>query len=240
MQDQATPTASNTIPMLTKIQRRILGVLVEKGMTTPEQYPLTLNSLVAGSNQKSNRDPIAQYTEDAISQAIEELMEQGWMLSVQTSGGRTERYRHQVRVKLQLNEMELAILTELWLRGQQQLGELRTRASRMSNIETQEILKDQLESMLQKNYIQSTGPLAKRGIDVDHNFYTQAEQERRKQQSLTQPGGAGNTGSIVNGAETPQMNSQPDSSLLEEVAALRDEVARLRDELQDLKRQFLG
>jgi uncharacterized protein YceH (UPF0502 family) len=120
-----------TLTTLSRPQRRVLGTLVEKGLTTPDQYPLTLKAATTGCNQKSNRDPVTEYDEDAVQRTLDELREMGLVGEVHTEGGRAARYRHYMRQKTTITEPQLAILTELMLRGRQQLGELRTRASRM-------------------------------------------------------------------------------------------------------------
>ena len=166
------------VRQFTREQRRVLGVLVEKGFTTPEYYPMTLKALIAGCNQRSNRQPIANYSESTVMEAIDGLSEHGIVAVVHTSGGRTERFRHYMRHKFDLTEAQLAILTELWLRGRQQLGELRTRASRMHQIPAQDDLRRELAGLVELGFVQSSGPLERRGIEVDHTFYE--DNERRE------------------------------------------------------------
>jgi uncharacterized protein YceH (UPF0502 family) len=163
---------------LTKGQRRVLGVLVEKAITTPDQYPLTLKALTAGCNQKSNRDPVTNYNEETVEQYLDELRGLGLVACIHTESGRTERFRHYVRKRYPFTEPQLAVLTELWLRGRQQLGELRTRASRMAPIDTQEQLRAELTGLMEQGYVQANGPLERRGIEVDHGFYPASEGRR--------------------------------------------------------------
>ena len=92
-----------------------------------------------------------------------------------TESGRTERYRHYMRHKTPLNEQQLAIMTELMLRGKQQLGELRTRASRMVAIDSQEELRRELQALMATGLVRSNGPLERRGIEVDHDLYPRGE-----------------------------------------------------------------
>src|SRR5688572_14511906 len=125
------------IKELSRPQRRVLGTLVEKGLTTPEYYPLTLKALTTGCNQKNNRDPVSSYSEDEVAEVLDQLREMGLAAVVHTESGRTERFRHYLRKRFALSEPQVAILTELLLRGPQQLGELRTRASRMVSIDSQ-------------------------------------------------------------------------------------------------------
>lgn len=159
------------VKVLSKSQRRVLGVLIEKGITTPEYYPLTLKALTTGCNQKNNRSPLTEYSEDDVSRAVDQLRELGLAAVVHTESGRSERFRHYVRKRFPFNEAQLAIMTELWLRGRQSVGDLRTRASRMHDIPTLEQLRDELKSLQAQGYIQANGPLDVRGVEVDHNFY---------------------------------------------------------------------
>ena len=109
-------------------ESRVLGVLIEKSTTTPEQYPLSLNAIVNGSNQKNNRDPVRTMTEDQCFDALESLREKGMVVRVDTPGSRVHKYRHNAGDVLHARTGELAILAELLMRGPQTVGELRGRA----------------------------------------------------------------------------------------------------------------
>lgn len=165
----------NQIQDISRLQRRVLGVLMEKGFTTPDQYPLTLKATTSGCNQKSNRDPTVSYTEDQVMEGLDRLRENGLVAEVFPGGGRTARYRHYMRHCFDFSEAQLAVIAELLLRGRQQLGELRTRSSRMVRIESMEQLRDELTDLQQKGYLQANGPLERRGIEVDHSFYLDKE-----------------------------------------------------------------
>lgn len=165
----------NTIHQLTRLQRRVLGALMEKGYTTPDQYPMTIKGCATGCNQKSNRDPVTEYSEAEVADALEQLRQLGLVAEVFTDGGRAARYRHYARHKFDFTETQFAILCELLLRGRQQPGELRTRASRMARIDSQEQLKADLVSLQTKGFVQSNGPLERRGVEVDHLFYLPKE-----------------------------------------------------------------
>lgn len=119
--------------VLTAIEARILGSLVEKEMTTPEYYPLSVNSLVLACNQKSNRDPVTELTEGHVSAALSSLSRKQFVVLAADSG-RVAKWRHLVFGKLGLSGAPLAVLAELLLRGPQTPGELKTRASRMAEI----------------------------------------------------------------------------------------------------------
>jgi uncharacterized protein len=116
---------------LDEIEVRVLGCLVEKEITTPEYYPMTLNALVNACNQKSNRDPVVTYEEEDVTGALDNLRHKQ-LLSVLTGGGnRVPKYGHRLQEKLNLGRREVALLCELMLRGPQTLGELKDRAGRM-------------------------------------------------------------------------------------------------------------
>jgi uncharacterized protein YceH (UPF0502 family) len=127
-------------------ERRIVGVLVEKALSTPDYYPLTLNALVAACNQRSNRDPVSTYTEFEVEGALRSLFDKKWVTYVEGSG-RARKWRHRLDERLALSPPELAVLAELLLRGAQQPGELRTRCGRMANIPTHEALMEIIEGL---------------------------------------------------------------------------------------------
>jgi hypothetical protein len=176
-----TEEPKNTIRQLTRQQRRVLGTLMEKGFTTPDQYPMTLKGATTGCNQKSNRDPITEYSEAEVADALEELRELGLVAEVFTDGGRTARYRHYMRLRFDFSEAQHAIICELLLRGRQQPGELRTRASRMIRIDSQDHLKTELQGLAEKGFLQASDNLDRRGVEVDHTFYLPSEHMQLKQ-----------------------------------------------------------
>jgi uncharacterized protein YceH (UPF0502 family) len=113
------------------IEVRVLGALLEKEITTPEYYPLTLNALVNACNQKSSREPVVSYTEDTVSQALSLLRNKGLAVKISGAGHRVEKYGHLLGEKLNLGRREAAVLCVLMLRGPQTAGELRGRTERM-------------------------------------------------------------------------------------------------------------
>jgi uncharacterized protein YceH (UPF0502 family) len=182
MSDAQTEAPQIPITELSRAQRRVLGVLVEKAITTPEAYPLTLKATTTGCNQKSNRDPIANYEEDKVEEVLDELRALGLVAIVHTDTGRTARFRHYMRKRFTLTEPQLAILTELLLRGEQSLGELRTRASRMAPIESLEQLRVEVAGLIEQKFVRANGSLERRGVLVDHALYP--AQERRPMTAL--------------------------------------------------------
>lgn len=115
---------------LKDIELRILGCLVEKERTTPEQYPLTSNSLVLACNQKSNRDPVASYPHIEVEHALENLRAKGYVATIRAANERAKKHKHKMRDTLDISEKGLALLAVLMLRGKQTPGELRTRTER--------------------------------------------------------------------------------------------------------------
>jgi uncharacterized protein YceH (UPF0502 family) len=145
---------------LTADEARVLGVLIEKAQTTPDQYPLSLNAIVNGSNQKNNRDPVIEMSESAAFEAAEGLREKGLAARVDQVGGRVHKYRHTATEALHARTAELVILAELLLRGPQTLGELRGRASRMHPLESLDRVKEMIRALTDRPqpYVQELPP----------------------------------------------------------------------------------
>lgn len=246
--------AMEQIPLsaLSRKQRRVLGVLLEKAFTTPDQYPLTLKATTTGCNQKNNRDPVSNYEEDVVYQTLDELREIGFVGFLNTDGGRAERYRHYLRHRTKLSEPQLAIMTELMLRGKQQLGELRTRASRMVPIDSQEALRAALQPLLEQGLVRANGPLERRGIEVDHDLYPPGE--NREELAAWEDDAPAEVTPVRPAVARPVSPPSPSESsgssrdgLANEVAelraavrSLRETVDELRDEVADLRRQLGG
>ncbi|MBT8486979.1 MAG: DUF480 domain-containing protein [Phycisphaerales bacterium] len=127
---------------------RLLGVLVEKAQTTPSQYPLSLNGLVTGANQKNNREPVLRLTEDQVLHALDELRSKELIREVMLSGSRVQKYRHIARETLGVDTNELVVLAELLLRAPATVGEIRGRASRMHPLESIETTQAVLEHLI--------------------------------------------------------------------------------------------
>lgn len=213
--------------------RRVLGALLEKAFTTPDSYPLTLKALTTACNQKNNRDPVTNYSEDQVIEYTEQLQSLGLVAELHTDGGRAPKYRHLARKRFNFTEPQLAILTELWLRGRQQLGELRTRASRMVPIETLEDLRAALQPLLASGQVQANGPLERRGIDVDHGFYPPTEARAAWAPAAAQEAGDDRG---EHRAETSRSAGQ--SGLEERCAKLEARVSELESRLERLEQQL--
>jgi len=120
---------SSTLPILSLLETRVLGVLAEKQHTVPDSYPLTLNALLSGCNQKSSRDPVIEASESEIAVALDGL--RALSLIVESSGGRASRYAHNIERVLHIPTQSTALLTMLMLRGPQTAGELRINCDRL-------------------------------------------------------------------------------------------------------------
>lgn len=214
-------------------QRRVLGVLVEKAKTTPDVYPMTLNAIVSGGNQKSNREPVMELSPEDVEQALEELRAVGAVTEVQGQG-RVVKYRHHAYEWLGVEGTESAVMTELLLRGEQTLGDLRARASRMGAIPDQGALKQIVDSLLSKGLLIELTPPG-RGQVVTHNLYKERELTELKAQYA---GGAGTPPAAVerSAGETPAPRVTRDmfSELEVEVAQLRAEVSKLREQVKHI------
>lgn len=122
---------SSPLPTLSLLETRVLGVLAEKQRTVPDSYPLTLNALLAGCNQKTSRNPILELSDAEVQAAIDSL--KGYSLVSETSGGRVFRYAHNIDGVLRIPSQSIILLTVLMLRGPQTAGELRIACERMHN-----------------------------------------------------------------------------------------------------------
>ena len=235
--DEVLTTEAEEQPLvrtLSRPQRRALGVLVEKAFTTPDAYPLTLKAVTTGCNQKSNRDPVTNYSEDAVEDTLDELRQLGLVAVVHTESGRTERFRHFMRKRFPFSEPELAIITELLLRGRQQLGELRSRASRMVAIDGQDELREHLRNLADQDFLRADGPLERRGIEVDHMFYADDETPALPTKSTMQQDSAVES----QPASSPPQGNEELDRLRVEVEELRTQLSELTDEFEELKRSL--
>jgi len=137
------------LPMLSEIQARVLGCLIEKEETTPEQYPLTTNSLRLACNQKTARSPVSNYTEGEVGRAVRELIAMG--LAREAWGARVAKYEHEAGKALGLQSKGLALLCTLMLRGPQTLGELKTHSQRLHAFEDLDDVRHMLQRLEERD-----------------------------------------------------------------------------------------
>ncbi len=240
--------ASGPWPALDLTERRILGVLVEKAKTTPDVYPLSVNSLVVGCNQKSNRDPLLNLTDQEVEDALVRLQKQ--MLVLKVTGGRVVRWRHNLYDAWQLDKPDIAVLAELLLRGPQTEGELRTRASRMEPLDDLDALRAVLRPLVQRNLVVYLTPEDRRGAVLTHGFHDPQELRHLRARHAAEPAPAAPaapTAAAPSRAESalPALEAglaearSEIAALKEMVAGLREQVAALQGEVKDLE-QALG
>ncbi len=227
------------IPKLAPAQRRVLGVLLEKAKSTPEYYPMTLKGLVAGCNQKNNREPVVEYSEDYVEETIEGLKRLGFVDAIHPASGRTIKYRHFYRtLHKDFSERQVAVMTELLCRGRQTLGELRTRASRLTPIEDLETLRAELKGLIEVGFVRANGPLEARGVEVDHTYYLPHEnvalpEFTARPEAESASGGAMLSSSGATQAEIDRLSAAHES-LRQEVVGLRATVEELTERLNKL------
>jgi hypothetical protein len=210
---------------------RVLGSLVEKGLATPQQYPLTINALHAACNQTSNREPVVDYDETTVLAALDELKDQKLVRFVLPSHGRSVvRYRQVLDEALGLDAAQCAILAVLLLRGPQTMGELRIRTERMATFDSLDEIEHQLEF------------LGSREEPLAHNV---GRRPGQKEERWATPLVAApvviaeqDRGSSPTSAPAPPNDVADD--LRSELAELRAEVADLRHELDELRSSLGG
>jgi uncharacterized protein YceH (UPF0502 family) len=223
--------AESSWPVLTPLERRVLGVLIEKQKTSKsaDTYPLTLNSLTTGCNQKSNRDPLMELDEDDVEETLGHLLKRGLVSRV--SGGRVERWKHEAYTHWTEDRVEMAILAELLLRGPQSEGDLRSRVSRMEEIESLDALRSTLRPMADRGLVVYLTPAERRGAIVTHGFHD--PQELAQARAASRVDGLAAVASLA--GATPASSASASSAERGELAALRQELTDLRGEVADLR-----
>ena len=217
---------TETYPLLTAVDVRVLGCLLEKAATTPDAYPLTLNSLQLACNQKSNRHPVVDYEEETTLEAIDDLRKAKLVFRVDVAGSRVAKYRHNIDEHLGLDKAGKALLTVLLLRGPQTLGELRARCERMYAFATTEEVESTLKEIAE---------------EVDRPLWTKlprspGKKEVRYQHLLSgQPDPALEAESI---GAPDEIITGPLSTRDARIQNLEEAVATLQSELNEVKAAF--
>ena len=212
--------------VLTEIETRVLGSLIEKQVTTPEYYPLTLNALTLACNQKNNRYPVTSYNENQVSDALESLREKNLTYVFYGSTSRVPKYKHVMPEVMHLNHAEMALMCVLMLRGAQTLGELRGNASRLHEFSSLEEVEQTLNGLISRDEDALVARLPRQpgqkegrfahllSGEIDVEALAAAESER---------------------APTPRRSS---SALEEKVDALAAEVEKLKEQFEQFRKQF--
>lgn len=229
-------------PCLDREEMRVLGVLVEKAKTTPEQYPLSINSLVTGCNQKSNRDPVMSLNDLDVEETLERCQKKRLVIRV-VGSGRVERWRHNLYEAWSVEKVELAILAELLLRGAQTEGELRGRANRMESIEDLDTLRAALRPLVERKLVVYLTPPERRGAMLTHGFHEPREYEVLRNRAAvgvsSSPGGGGPAlpprGPVSGPAQGMKHSPGFEQELASSSAWARTELAALKQMVGDLQ-----
>jgi uncharacterized protein YceH (UPF0502 family) len=209
------------ILLLSEIETRLLGSLVEKELTTPEYYPLSLNALVNACNQKSNRDPAMNLDEEAVREALRALEKKGLAGAADNMASRVTKYEHRLQEAYNFTRHEIAILAELLLRGPQTPGELRSRADRMHKFDDLGIVHSTLQRLMRRE-----PPL----VAVLPRL--PGTKEARYAHLLS--------GDVHVAPQDPEVGVAGTSSTssAERIARLEDQVKNLQSEISELKQKF--
>ncbi len=220
-------------PILTAVEARILGCLLEKERLVPENYPLSPNSLMAACNQSTNRDPVVSYNERTVDDGVTSLREKKLAILIHTAGARVQKYKHNLPDQYELSEAETALLCVLLLRGPQTPGELRARTERLFAFNSIEHLEHCLDDLCRgQNPIVKLLP-ARPG-----------QKERRYVQLLSEepaPSAAEFTSATSVSTATSPARAAADErfeQLQSKVAALEAELQTLREEFTSFRKQF--
>ena len=213
--------------VLNDIEVRVLGSLVEKQVTTPEYYPLTINAVMLACNQKNNRNPVTAYSEEQVAEAVESLRESNLAYVFYGSTSRVPKYKHVMPEVLHLSQPQLSLLCVLMLRGSQTLGELRERASRLHEFSSLEEVEATLNSLISRE----PEPLVVR-------LPRQAGQKEVRFTHLL--AGEVTVDAAIEEQPHRRTSAQTDrlSSLQEDVTALKTQMEELRVQFENFKKQF--
>lgn len=233
-----TNTSENAPPQLSAIELRVLGVLMEKQLTTPDQYPLTLNSVTTACNQKSSREPISSYNQGEVHRALQALDNKKFVRKERSS--RSEKFSQQFTHHLELGRNHQALLCVMMLRGPQTVSELNTRTQRMHEFSDKDELEHCIDRLCNRQVpyaIRLEHQPGQRGERITHLFSgTPTVHNSIVQQDSDKP----DTQDEPNLSSSPIKNHTPDdrvAKLESEVAALTENIKSLRAETTELKQQ---
>lgn len=212
--------------ILNDIEARVLGSLIEKQVTTPEYYPLTLNSLMLACNQKNNRSPVTSYDETTVAQALESLREKNFAYVFYGSTSRVPKYKHVLPEVMHLSQPELALICVLLLRGPQTPGELATRGFRLYEFSGLEEVESTLNSLISR--------------EPDPLVIRLSRQPGQKEARFAHLLSGEVSVDAVFEEVAPARSSGRGGVHSDRVATLEAEVERLRGEVLALKEQFEG
>ena len=208
--------------VLSEIEARVLGSLVEKQITTPEYYPLSINALTNACNQKNNRNPVTSYSEDQVSQALESLREKNLTYVFYGSTSRVPKYKHVMPEVLHLSNAETAVLSALMLRGPQTPGELRGNASRLHEFHSLEEIEQTLNDLMARDGEPFVARLPRQAGQKEVRFAHLLSGEVE----------------VEDIPESAAPRRAPAASQPDRLAKLEEEVTSLKSQVQDLQQQF--
>ncbi|CAN5393118.1 YceH family protein [soil metagenome] len=211
--------------ILTEIEARIVGALVEKNLTTPEYYPLTLNALVAACNQKTNREPVVAYTEEMVQQTLDDLRDKNLVYVFYGSTSRVPKYKHIFGDYFELESSEIAVLCVLMLRGAQTLGELHQRTHRLYEFSGLGEINETLERLIKRDE-----PLV---IKLER---AAGQKEARYAHLLS--GEVANYTPPERVSRGSSANDERIERIEQELENLRTEFANFQQEFEEFKKQF--
>lgn len=216
--------------ILNDIEVRILGCLIEKGITTPDYYPLTLNALTSACNQKSNRNPVVSYEDTTVVRGLDSLREKGLAEKIYKADSRVPKYQHSFPQKFNLPGDYVAVLCELMLRGPQTVGEIRNRADRMYNFEGLQEVEEILNRLMEREP-PMVARLPRQAGRKEPRFahLLSGEPEIREEK----PAVSEETATVRVRAENERI-----AKLEDEITALRRDFDKLKEEFISLKSQF--
>ena len=221
--------------ILTEIEARVLGALIEKDITTPDYYPLSLNALVNACNQKNNRDPVMSLDEETVRQTLSSLQEKRMAGPASGADSRVTKFEHRLQEVFNFDRREIAVVCVLLLRGPQTPGELRSRADRMYHFEALDDIVATLDRLAQRE-----PPLARvlpRQPGTKESRYMHLLSGEPPRSDVT-----GNASVSRTGPERPSKGPSPAivgaNSAADRVGMLEEEVARLRQELSEVQQQL--
>jgi uncharacterized protein YceH (UPF0502 family) len=224
---------------LTDVEQRVLGCLIEKRWTTPDQYPLSVNALRQACNQSTNRDPVTNFDEDAVYRAAQRLCQYGLVRLASGHSSRVTKFRHLAEEGLGLDREQLGVLCVLLLRGPQTPGELKQRTERLAPLASLADVERVLSELDQRGYARRLGRRPGQKEDrFGHLLGGAPSMEPPVEQGGWTPPGdrtpAPPTAAPLAAAPPPAAPPAPDPALEERVSALEAEVAHLRQQLDEL------
>ena len=233
-----TPREERAWKPLSAKQRRVLGTLMEKSKTTPDAYPMSFTGLATGCNQKSNREPVTNYSAEQVETIVDELRALGAVTIVQGSG-RVTKVRHYAYNWLGLNKVEAAVMTELLLRGEQTIGELRNRASRMEPIADLAQMQQIFDELKSRELVLELTPPG-RGQLVSHNLYPEWERDQLLEKTVGEGGEAeeDDSAGTANTRIAKSGSSSDNSKLAEEIEQLKVLISGLTDRLTHIEKEL--